>query len=48
MCVQVACQNIFGKLLMRSITFLRPHVNQSSAQKIMGVQNGGSPNFKEF
>jgi hypothetical protein len=36
------------KLLMRLQLCFRPHFIQRFAHKIMGLQSGGSPKFKEF
>ncbi len=40
--------HIFGKILTRATTFIRLHFNQRSAQKVMGLQNCRSSNFKNY
>jgi hypothetical protein len=40
--------NIIEKILMKDTYFFRPHLNRRFAQKIMGLQNHGSPNFGNF
>jgi len=40
--------HIFGKLLMRVIIRFKLCLNQRSAQEVMGVQSGKSPNFGNF
>jgi len=38
----------FWKFLMRVTNIFRPHLNWRFAQKVIGIQNGGSPNFRNF
>jgi hypothetical protein len=40
--------HIIGKLSMKGKTLPKPHLNQRFAQEVMGVQNGGNPNLKNF
>jgi hypothetical protein len=40
--------HIVGKLLMRATNFLRPHRDQRSARKVMGLQSRESPIWRNF
>jgi hypothetical protein len=41
-------RHIIRKPSMRAITLLRLHLNLRSACKVMGLQNCGSPNWRDF
>ncbi len=47
-CVEVACHILVERSWQGLQLCFRPHLNRRSSQEVMGLQNCGSPNFRNF